>query len=231
MSWRDDLPEIPSDRIRAEATRDGDRRRRARQRRRQNAAAGAVVAAIAVVLVGGGLVLSSRGDSDDDHDAASGTTAGAAATTAGASGTTEGAATTSAGGSETSAASAGTIGSTAPGTAGGAATTQPGDRTARAAPTEIWEQRDGGAPCGPTEFTVSAPLDAGEVSAVVRWPPLAVGVPMAVDDGSATVTIGPFPAGTLSAGGRLERAVVVIVTDDSGATRPVPGPVVALIAC
>jgi hypothetical protein len=63
--WRHGLPQIPAERIRAEAIREGTRRRERRQQRQRSVVFGGLgVAAVALVLVTG--VLSGR--DDEDHD-------------------------------------------------------------------------------------------------------------------------------------------------------------------
>jgi hypothetical protein len=237
MSWRDDLPEIPGDRIRAAATRDGARRRAARQRRRILFVEGAAIA-VAVLLVGGVIALTQR---DSGTDSSSATTAGAAAattasatqTTIGGAATTGAAATTAAAAATTAAGTATTAaGATTPATAGGTGTTIPLDPTVRAEPAVVSEEPSGRPPCGPTEFKVTVPLAADETTAVLRWLPFVGEVPMTVAGGEATVTIGPFAAGTLPTPGPPVGAPVdLIITDSSGGTRTVRGPVVTITAC
>jgi hypothetical protein len=116
--WRDDLPEIPSDRILRAAIDEGHRRREVRRQRLQVVMYGGLGVGAIALLIGVGALFSTGGDDDDDAGTAD--TAGAAA------GTEAPATETTTGGT----AAAGTTAApviTAPAgeTTGGAATTAP----------------------------------------------------------------------------------------------------------
>jgi hypothetical protein len=258
--WRDDLPPIPSERIRAEAIREGHRRREARyQRQRALLYGGMGVGAVGLIVAGALISISAGGDDDDGDDAAARTEApanGAAAdTTAAASETTTGGTTAGTAATASTGAASGT--STAPGTAAGgteapgttaagAATTSPdyttiggsiaalppSDAVIVATSTQIWEQASG-VDCGATLLTII--FDPGTQtpqSPVLHWETAGVRdqAPMEILAGDATRTIGPFPADTLDDGTVHE--VLAYVTDAEATGEQVfRGPTVILRDC
>ena len=233
--WRDDLPPIPSERIRAEAMREGFRRREQRAKRQRAAVYGgagtAVVALIALIAV------RSQGPSEqagDDGAAAEATVApaatiaeataeatAAAATTEAAAPTTAAAGTTVATTEAAPMTTAATEETSAPATEAPSYTTVPGSIAALpvsadvvVTPPSISEQPVPGNPeCGPTTVDVEFRPQAVEVrSPVVHWEVARVRgeAPMEVDGDTATATIGPFPPDTLIPGARHEVLIYVI---------------------
>jgi hypothetical protein len=130
--WRDDLPPIPGERIRATAIREGARRVEARLRRQRIVlAGGASVAAVALVVFAAAR-LDLQGDDDDDSAGGTAGTEAAAATdgrAAPTAGTTSGTYATA--GTEAPATTTGP----ATGTSGAPATTEPTSETLGAATT------------------------------------------------------------------------------------------------
>jgi hypothetical protein len=217
--WRDDLPPIPSERIRAEAMREGFRRREQRAKRQRAAVYGgagtAVVALIALIAV------QSQGPSEqagDDAAPAAATTAAAEATVAPATAAlttpeteeapvTEAPATTFAEAAETTAPNNYT-------TVSGSIAEQPVSIAVKVAPTVIFEQPAGGAGCGPTTVDVAfLPPGAEPVSPVVHWMVAAARgeAPMDTTNVVARGAIGPFAADTVDDGAQHE--VLIYVTD------------------
>jgi hypothetical protein len=229
--WRDDLPEIPSDRILRAAIHEGHRRRETRRQRLQAVMFGGMGVGAIALLISFGALVSTGGDDDDDSGAAD--TAGETLTAGTeAPGTT--AAPTATSPEETTAATEATSGTEAPGTTGAPGTTaaaadttspdyttiggpiagEPPSGAVTVDPTEIWEQPPDGSDCGPTQLTVEfgmqtqapqTPVVHSEVAGVQGE------APMDVDGDRATATIGPFPADTLDDGAIHE--VLVYVTD------------------
>ena len=222
--WRDDLPPIPSERIRAEAMREGFRRREQRAKRQRatvyGGAGAAVVALIALVAV------QSQGPSEQagDEAAPAATTAPAAAEATVAPATaalttpeteeapvTEAPATTFAEAAETTAPNNYT-------TVSGSIAEQPVSIAVKVAPTVIFEQPAGGAGCGPTTVDVAfLPPGAEPVSPVVHWMVAAARgeAPMDTTNVVARGAVGPFAADTLDDGAQHE---VLIYVTDSNAT-------------
>ena len=222
--WRDDLPPIPSERIRAEAMREGFRRREQRAKRQRAAVYGgagtAVVALIALIAVQG------QGPSEQagDDGAAAGTTAAAATTARPIAEATEAPAITEAAAATTAA----TEETAAPVTDAASYTTVPGSIAALpvlgdvvVTPPVISEQPvSGNLECGETTVDVEFRPQGVEVrSPVVHWEVAGARgeAPMEVDGDTATATIGPFPPDTLIPGARHEVLIYVIdpgVTDE-----------------
>ena len=224
--WRDDLPPIPSERIRAEAMRDGFRRREQRAKRQRAAVYGgagsAVVALIALIALQG------QGPSEQagDEAAPAATTAPAAAaeaTVAPATAAlttpeteeapvTEAPATTFAEAAETTAPNNYT-------TVSGSIAEQPVSIAVKVAPTVIFEQPAAGAGCGPTTVDVAfLPPGADPVSPVVHWMVAAAQgeAPMDTTNVVARGAIGPFAADTLDDGAQHEVLIYVTDTNASG---------------
>lgn len=225
MSWRDDLPEIPTERIRRRAVADGNARRAAARQRRNSLLAGAGLAAVVLLGVAGLVALQ---DPDDDGDSAStaGTSAAAAATTFRPG--TEPEATTAA----TEPASEDTAATEATEAAGG--TTVPFVTDVRVEPTTVWEvPRGGGATCGPVAFAVTATAPGAQraVTIVRATGGLRVEQDMVLDGAVATVVFDGFPAATVGPGGRAELLLEVAVTDAAGVVHRTTAPDVELLDC
>jgi hypothetical protein len=222
-SWRDDLPQIPSERIRAEAIREGTRRRENRQRRQRAMLVGGVGAAAVALIVASG-VLTGPGNDEDAADTAD-TSAAADATTpvqdtspaTGAAAATEAPAATE---------PAGTTPVSIPeDTSAPEETTAVVDYTTignpllpsdevSVVPAEIFEQGPSGPACGPSTFEVTfQPQRLAPQAPTVHWETSGVSgeVPMVVDGDVARATIGPFAPETLEDGVSYE--VLVYVTD------------------
>ena len=213
MSWRDDLPDIPSDRIRRDVLAEGRQRRAAAVRRRRTIIAGSSVAAASLLLVVGGLaVLPDRDDEDGDAamttDAAADTVAATAA--------------------EATTADTGASDTTEP-----AVETIPPARDVRAEPTTVWEVPASGAPCGPTSLTVAASLDPDASATVIARTSdgLRVEEPMTRAGNTASATFAGFPPGSVGSGERADLFLEVVVEDAAGRTSSVAGPVVELRDC
>jgi hypothetical protein len=223
-SWRDDLPPIPTERIRAEAIREGTRRRENRQRRQRNALVGGVgVAAVALIVVSGVLT----GTSNDNQDAATADTSAAddtqaaadAASTEAPAGTAAAAATEA---PEPAATEAPAEETTAPEptavvdytTIGGPNAQVPPSGGVSVVPAEIFEQPPTGPGCGPSTFEVTFQRQGQAPRApIVHWETSGVTgeAPMVVDGDVARATIGPFAPETLDEGVSYE--ILVFVTD------------------
>jgi hypothetical protein len=222
--WRDDLPPIPNERIRAAAIREGARRVEARLRRqRMVLVGGASVAAVALIVVAASQLDLQM---SDDDDSAGGTTATTAAggTSAGTTGT-EAPGSTAAPGTTAAPATTAAAGTTA----GGAASTVPDYTTiggpiaaqppnlVTVTPVVVWEQPVSGPECGATLLTITFdPSSPPPKAAVVHWETSGVRdqAPMqitAIAGRRARATIGPFPAETLETGTNHE--VLIYVTD------------------
>ena len=232
--WRDDLPPIPSERIRAEAMREGFRRREQRAKRQRAVLYGGLgTGAVALILL---IASQSRTVPGDDDDAAAPAetaeaTAEAAATTARpAAETTAAPATTFSGTPATEApattaaaeeTTAETTQTTAPPytTVSGSIAALPVSGDVVVTPPVISEQPvSGNSECGPTTVDVEFRPQGVEVrSPVVHWEVAGVGgeAPMEVDGDTATATVGPFPPDTLIPGARHEVLIYVI---DPGVT-------------
>ena len=233
-SWRDDLPPIPSDRIRAEAIREGTRRRETRQRRQRNALVGGVgAAAVALIVVSGVLT----GPNDDAQDAATADTSADATVP---SQETEAAATEPQAADDTTPATGAAAGTEAP-----AATEAPAEETTApeatavvdyttignplppsdevsVVPAEIFEELPGGPVCGPSTFEVTfQPQSQALQAPTVNWETSGVSgeAPMVIDGDVARATIGPFPPETLDEGVNFEILVYVTDIDSSGAAQ------------
>jgi hypothetical protein len=255
--WRDDLPPIPSDRIRRAAIREGDRRREVRDRRLAAALYGGMGVGAVGLFIAFGAFVATRSGGDDD-DAGSETTAGGAGTeaptgTTGAPGTSAAPGGTEPSGTEPAAGTT-TAGTGAPGTTGAPATTAGGgpgslpEHTTIAGtiadlppsdelsvfPIEIWEEPAGGGPdCGPTTYTVNfQPTERTPETPVVHWETAGArdDAEMVPDEFGAHATIGPFPADTLEEGATHQ--VLVYVTDAEAAGDEIfRGPTVILHDC
>jgi hypothetical protein len=229
MSWRDDLPDIPTERIRREVMSEGGARRAAARRRRNSLLTGAGLAAV-VVLGVAGLIALDRPD-DDDGDAASTGTAPAAAATAAATETTlhpdtEPEATT--GGTEAPADTAASEATEA------AEATVPFVAAVVVEPTTVWEVPPGGAAaCGPVTFevTATAPGARRAVAIVRSTGGLRVEREMALDGDRAAVVFDGFPAATVEPDSRVELFVEVVATDAAGGVHSAAGPEVELVDC
>jgi hypothetical protein len=206
--WRDDLPPIPSERIRAEAMREGFRRREQRAKRQRAVLYGGLgTGAVALILL---IASQSRTVPGDDDDAA------APAETAEAPATTEAAAATTAATEETAAPVTDAPSYT---TVSGSIAALPVSGDVVVTPPVISEQPvSGNSECGPTTVDVEFRPQGVEVrSPVVHWEVAGVGgeAPMEVDGDTATATVGPFPPDTLIPGARHEVLIYVI---DPGVT-------------
>ena len=223
MTWRDDLPDIPGDRILRVSTAEGTRRLAARRQRRLRALGGGL-AALAFSGLVVALAVSQDPDGDGDDAATEGTvppaTAASAATAAPA---TEAAATEAHAATEAPAATeavegtaAATEGTDAPSGVDTAVTPVPnGTPVLTVEPRAVHVQPDPAASdCAGQPITAvvrySPALAAGE-PLVVRWE--ATGgrgeVPMEVVEGVATATLGPFPPEVL--GGGTSRLILVTI--------------------
>jgi hypothetical protein len=226
--WRDDLPPIPNERIRAAAIREGARRVEARLRRqRMVLVGGASAAAVALIVFAAAQLDLELSDDDDSGGAATtagGTTAGTSGTeapgTTAAPGTTGAPGTTAATGSTAAGGTTGTTGApatTSPDytTVGGPIAALPPNATVTVSAVVIWEEPASGRDCGTTRLTVTFdPRSRASQTPVVHWETAGLQdqEPMEiVDDGEAGVTIGPFPADTLSDDTNHE--VLIYVTD------------------
>jgi hypothetical protein len=224
--WRDDLPPIPSERIRAEAMREGFRRREQRAKRQRAVLYGGLgTGAVALILL---IASQSRTVPGDDDDAAAPAetaeaTAEAAATTARtiaeateAPATTEAAAATTAATEETAAPVTDAPSYT---TVSGSIAALPVSGDVVVTPPVISEQPvSGNSECGPTTVDVEFRPQGVEVrSPVVHWEVAGARgeAPMEVDGDTATATVGPFPPDTLIPGARHEVLIYVI---DPGVT-------------
>ena len=226
MSWRDDLPEIPTDRIRGRAVADGHARRAAARQRRNNLLAGAGLAAV-VVLGVAGLVALQDPDDDGDSSSTAGTSAAAAATTGRPVDTAPEATT-----GPTEPASEDTAATEATEAAGG--TTVPFVTDVRVEPTTVWEvPPGGGATCGPVAFAVTATAPGAQraVTIVRATGGLRVEQEMVLDGALATVVFDGFPAATVGPGGRAELLLEVAVTDAAGVVHRATAPDVELLDC
>jgi hypothetical protein len=246
-SWRDDLPPIPAERIRAEAIREGRRRRENRQRRqRAMLVGGAGAVAVALIVVSG--VLTGPGNDEDAADTAD--TSGAADATTPAQDTTP--ATEAAAATEEPAATevAGTIPATTPATA--PAGTIPAPETTAVVdyttignplppsdevsvvPAEIFEQGPSGPACGPSTLEVTfEPRGRSPVTPIVHWETRGVTgeAEMIVDGDVARATIGPFAPDTLDEGVSYEVLVYVSDIDSPGDVKIFRSPPVVLRDC
>jgi hypothetical protein len=210
--WRDDLPPIPSERIRAEAMREGSHRRERRAKRQRAVLYGGVGTAVIALFVV--IAVQSQGPSEEAGDGAvAEPTLEAPATAAAATEApppTGAPATTS----PVSAAAA----TTAPNytTVPGSIATQPVSGAVVVTPPLISEQPASGADCGATTSeVVFRRLDAPGTP-VVHWEVAGVRgeASMEVDGDTARATIGPFPSDTLDTDTRHE--VLVYITDPEG---------------
>ena len=245
-SWRDDLPPIPTDRIRAEAIREGTRRRERRaQRQRAVLVSGVGAAAVALIVVSG--VLTRTGNVDDAADTADTSAADATTPARDTTPATDAAAMTEApAGTEAPAATApsGTI----PDTAASEATTPVVDYTTISGttallapsgdvgvdPAEIFEQGPSGPACGPSMLVVTFQPRGQALSApTVHWETSGVSgeAPMAVESDVARATIGPFAPETLDDGVSYEVLVYVTGTDSTGDVQVFRSPPVVLRDC
>jgi hypothetical protein len=223
-SWREDLPPIPTERIRAEAIREGTRRREARQRRQRTALLGGIgAAAFALVVVSG--VLTGTDDAEDastaDTSVGANMTEAPAATAAAAAGTE--AAATEPAAEDTTPATDAAAGTEAPQettpvvdytTIGGPNAQLPPSADVSVVPAEIFEQPPTGPGCGPSTFEVTfRPQGQAPRAPIVHWETSGVTgeAPMVIDGDVARATIGPFPPETLDEGVSYE--VLVFVTD------------------
>jgi hypothetical protein len=228
MSWRDDLPDIPSDRIRRDVVAEGRARRDAAVRRRTFIAGSSIAAVTLLVVVGGIAALPER--DDDDGDSASVGTEAAADTEAVAAADTAPATTTP---PDTEVAPEATTG------AAGSDTTQPSAATAppvddiRAGPTTVWEQPVSGPPCGPTALTVTASLEPGATATVIArtGDRQLAEEPMVFVGTTASATFEGFPADSVGPGERAEVFLELVVEDAAGRTSSVAGPRVELRDC
>ena len=258
--WRDDLPPIPADRIRADVIREGHRRREQRRQRQRAVLYGAMgAAAITLIVVAGLLTNPATGDDDDaatDTGAAAGTAAAGPTTSLGAQ-VTEPAATEAPEGTEAPAETTGDGGAATTAVEGTAAET--GGTEAAAGTTMVPHTTIGG-PIGvlapSTEVSVNPPAISEQASTptvcgpslvavtyrpgtlpmrapVVHWETAGVvgEAPMVVVGGYATATVGPFAAETLDAG--VVHELLVWVTDDdaAGAQHVFRAPTVLLRDC
>jgi hypothetical protein len=247
-SWRDDLPPIPTERIRAEAIREGTRRRENRQRRQRNALLGGLgAAAVALVVVSGVLT----GPNRDDQDAATAdTSADATAATEVPAATeppaedtipatdapagTEAPAATEPAGTSPDAASETTAAVVDYTTIGGTNAQLPPSGDVTVVPAEIFEQPPTGPTCGPPTLDVTfRPQGQAPRAPIVHWETSGVTgeAPMVIDGDVARATIGPFPPETLDEGVSYEVLVYVTDIDASGATQVFRSPPVVLRDC
>jgi hypothetical protein len=242
MTWQDELPPIPADRMLSDVVGEGRRRveRRRRNRRRATYIAGLGAAATLLLLAGNAGMFESD-DSDQASSEAAEATAAAEETTAQ---TTAAAAATTAATADT-AATEDTIGEASTGTTSPAAadttarteapagteaaaaetTVPPGRGSIRPSfdvviePVQIWEQPATGPPCGPMIVEVRyEPGDRVLASATVLWSgPFGIQqAPMAVVDNMARAEIGPFESGTVTDPQGLRVFVVVTAVDAGG---------------
>jgi hypothetical protein len=224
--WRDDLPPIPSERIRAEAMREGFRRREQRAKRQRAVLYGGLgTGAVALIVL---IASQSRTVPGDDDDAAAPADTAEATFEAPAE-TTAAAATTAApatdapttGAPATTAAVEETTAETAPPytTVSGSIAALPVSGDVVVTPPLISEQPvSGNLECGPTTVDVEFRPQGVEVrSPVVHWEVAGAQgeAPMEVDGDTATATIGPFPPDTLIPGALHEVLIYVI---DPGVT-------------
>jgi hypothetical protein len=232
-SWRDDLPPIPSERIREAAMREGRRRGEVRARRQRAFVYGGLGAAAVALIVYIGAASRSLPDEEAGDDAASATTeaavtAEAAATTAAApttAATTAAPETTAAATEETAAATTAPPVTEAPATTspfttvGGSIAEQPVSAAVEVSPTFIFEEPPPGLACGPSMLEVEFIPPGGELGApVVHWEVAGVqgDAPMIIAGVAAEGTVGPFPADTLDSGTRHEVLIYVTDTEVSG---------------
>ncbi|HEU4840222.1 MAG TPA: hypothetical protein VFT09_02240 [Ilumatobacteraceae bacterium] len=162
MSWRDDLPDIPTERIRREVMSEGGARRADARRRRNSMLTGAGLAAVVVLGVAGLVALD--GPDDDDGDAASTVTAPAGTAAAATTRPRDTATAATAGGTEAPADTAASEATEA------AEATVPFVAGVVVEPTTVWEVPPGGAAaCGPVTFEVTATAPgARRAVAIVR---------------------------------------------------------------
>jgi hypothetical protein len=219
MSWRDDLPEIPTERIHGRVVREGGARRAAARRRRNTILTGAGVAAVGVLAVAGIIAVWDPPDDPNNGDAASTSPADTAAAEATSAATEAAEATTA----ETVAAEA----------TAGADATMPFVSDVLVEPTTLWEAPVSGAACGPVALTVTATArDAQDAVVIVRSTNgLRAERQMILDGDLATAVIDSFPADTVEPNGREELLIEVVVTDTDGVRHSVAGPVVELLDC
>ena len=150
MSWRDDLPEIPTERIRGQVVREGGARRTAARQRRNTMLTGAGLAAVVVLAVAG--IIAVSGPSDDRNgDAADATSPAVTARGPGAS-----PAATSPEATTRRPRRPPTPRRAAETTSGASETTVPFITDVRVDPTTVWEAPVGGTACGPVAFAVTA---------------------------------------------------------------------------
>jgi hypothetical protein len=226
--WRDDLPPIPSERIRTDAIREGSRRRERRAKRQRAVLYGgvgtAVVALIVVIAVQSERPPEQAGDDAAAEATVAPATAAAPATTAESS--EESAPATTAPAAPATEAPATTF-SEAPASTAAAATTAPNHTTVPGSIAElpvsgdvivtrsvIWEQPLTGANCGLTTSVVQLRVpNVTPGTPVVHWEVAGVRgeAPMEVRGETAIATIGPFPSDTLETDTSHE--VLVYVTD------------------
>jgi hypothetical protein len=228
--WRDDLPPIPTERIRTEAMREGFRRRERRAKRQRAVLYGgvgaAVVALFVVIAVQSERAPEEAGDgaaAEPTLEAPAATTEAAPATTAApteapaTAAPTEAPATTA---PEATSATSAAAATTAPNytTVSGSIAALPVSGDVIVTLSTIWEQASSGTECGPTTLGVLFRPQGVEVrSPVVHWEVAGVQgeAVMEVVGDTARATVGPFPADTLDADERHELLVYVI---DPGVT-------------
>ena len=225
--WRDDLPPIPSERIRAEAMREGFRRREQRAKQQRAVLYGGFGVGVVALIVFIAVQQESSEQAGDAGDAADATAAAATTAPATAEATVAPAETT-AEATEAPVTEAATA-TTAPATS---ATTAPNYTTVTGSiaalpvsadvvvtPPLMSEQPVPGNPeCGPTTVDVEFRPQGVEVrSPVVHWEVAGARgeAPMEIDGDTATATVGPFPPDTLIPGARHEVLIYVI---DPGVT-------------
>ena len=243
-SWRDDLPPIPTERIRAEAIREGTRRREQRARRQRTALVGGAGAAAVALIVASGVL---TGPDDGRVDNASVATAAELEE----SDATEAAAEATQAPAATSADTEAPSGTQAPADTAASEETTPPEATAvvdyttiadprlpsndvSVVPAEIFEQLPSGPACGPSTFEVTF-QPQGQVlqTPTVQWETSGVTgeAPMVIDGDVARATIGSFAAETLDEGVSYEVLVYVTDIDASGDVQPFRSPPVVLRDC
>jgi hypothetical protein len=247
-SWRDDLPPIPTERIRAEAIREGTRRRERRaQRQRAVLVSGVSAAAVALLVLSG--VLTGTGNNEDAADTAD-TSAADATTPARPTAPATGAAAMT----EAPAGTDAPVGTDAPAatvppdtaasdtttpvvdytTIGGTTALLPPSGEVSVDPAEIFEQGPSGPACGPSFLVVTfQPRGQALDAPTVHWETRGVTGegPLAFEGDVGRATIGPFAPETLDVGVSYEVLVYVTGVDSSGDVQVFRSPPVVLRDC